>query len=103
MTLTALAIKDPAALLALVAKLRKAGVVKLGALVLGPEPREHHASERAEADPDAVAKQRHATMFAASRIQPPFVAPMRHDAPIPRILVQRQRADEAANGTKSQR
>jgi hypothetical protein len=97
-TLTDYAIDNPKGFLALVKDLRKAGVVKLGALVLGPAPREPSAAKD-EADPDAVARRKHEVMFAASRIRPPFVAPQRSEAGFPRAIVQRQARDEAANGT----
>lgn len=95
-SLTQFAMQDPAGFTAWCDQLRAAGVGKLGALVLVAKPRT--PGEKEDADPDAEAKRRHAIMFAASRVKPPFVAP----APAggsPRAIVQRQARDEAANGT----
>lgn len=96
MNLTEFAIKNPDGFIELVGKLRKAGVAKLGALVLGPEPRDH--VERDPVDPIAVAHKRHQVMFAASRIAPPFVPPQGSDNGTPRAIVQRRERDGAANG-----
>lgn len=97
MTLTQYAIERTDEFVAMVAKLRKAGVVKLGALVLGPEPREVAAHDRADADPDAAARRKHDVMFAASSIRPPFVAPSGRTS-VPKAVVQRQVRDEASRG-----
>lgn len=101
MTLTDYAIKNPEMFFNLVRELRKFGVAKLGALVLGPEPREVVAREPAEVDPFAAAHRHHDVMFAASRIRPPFVAPVASTADRPRAIVQRQARDEAAGGSTS--
>lgn len=103
MTLTSLAITDPEGFLQLVARMRKLGVVKLGALVLGPEPREHATTEKPKAAPNAEAFRKHQVMFAASRISPPFVPPVPTDANSPRAIVQRRARDEAAGGTQKSR
>ena len=96
----AFAVCDPEGFTSWCDQLRAAGVVKLGALVLGPKPRE--AGERDDVDPDAAARRQHDTMFAASRIKPPF-APRVVDGGIPRAIRERQARDGAADGTKSQR
>lgn len=97
MTLTAFAIQAPDAFVDLVKKLRAAGVVKLGALVIGPEPRD--AAVHEPVDPLAAARRKHDVMFAASSIKPPFVAPVAPDGGAPRAIVQRRERDEAADGT----
>ncbi len=99
MTLTQYAIENPEAFLALVARLRSAGVVKLGALVLGPPQAAPHVTR--EVDPNAEARRRHNVLFAASRIRPPFEP---SDAPgtEPKMVMQR-RASEEANGPQKSR
>ncbi len=97
----AFAVCDPTAFVAWCDQLRAAGVVKLGALVLGAKPRD--PVEAKDVDPDAARRREHDTMFAASRIKPPFLASVKSDSGTPRILVQRQARDEATGGTKSQR
>ncbi len=100
-SLTQYAMTEPKAFLSWCDELRAAGVVKLGALVLGPKPRDPSAPK--EVDPDADALRKHQTMFASTRIAPPFSPPSKGEAGLPRILVQRRERDEAANGSKSQR
>lgn len=98
MTLTRFAIEEPAKFVALVKELRAAGVVKLGALVLGPEPKAHASVTADPADPYAAARRKHEVMFAASSIRPPFAPAPTNTVNAPRAIVQRQERDEAANG-----
>jgi hypothetical protein len=97
-TLTNFAIHDTEAFIAMCDKLRARGVVKLGALVLGPVP--PTPADREEKDPDAKAKREHETMFAAVRYKPPF-EPRIVESDTPRIVVQRRQRDEAALNGKA--
>ncbi len=97
MTLTELAIDKPEAFVSLCDKLRRAGVVKLGALVLGPLPREAMPTVRDAKDPDAEARRKHEVMFAACRTRPPF-EPRVVESDTPRAVVQRRQRDEAPDG-----
>ena len=98
MSLTKLAIDRPDEFIDLVKKLRAVGVVKLGALVLGPEPKAHAAVTTDPTDPYAAARRKHEVMFAASSIRPPFAPAQTNTVNAPRAIVQRQERDEAANG-----
>lgn len=101
-SLTQFAMSEPEAFVAWCDKLRGAGVVKLGALVLGAKPHDG-TREKREVDPDAEARRKHDVMFASSRIKPPFEPPPPSEGGKPRIIVQRQARDEAARGAaKSQ-
>jgi hypothetical protein len=102
-SLTKLAIDDTDAFIALCDKLRARGVVKLGALVLGPLPPPARDGERDAKDPDAEARRKHDIMFAAVRFKPPF-EPRIVESDTPRAVVQRRERDEAERGkVKSQR
>lgn len=97
MTLTQMAAMETDAFLALCDKLRAKGVVKLGALVLGPLPPPPRDPNAEEKDPDAKARREHDTMFAAVRYKPPF-EPRVVESDTPRIVVQRRARDEAQRG-----
>lgn len=102
MTLTKLAAEDTDAFLALCDKLRAKGVVKLGALVLGPLPPPDRDADRKERDPDAQARRDHEIMFAACRVKPPF-EPRSAPSDLPRAVVQRRERDEASVGKVTRR
>lgn len=99
MRLTQLAVTSPERFAEFVAELRKLGVVKLGALVLGPKPPEvrTEAERQHEADPVTLARRaaeaaerRHATMFAASSMRPPLPVSPPDPGAAPRAVVQRR-------------
>lgn len=96
-TITAFAIQRPDDFVAWCDKLRAAGVVKLGALVLGQKPRDPSQVEK-DADPDAADRRAHDIMFASSSIKPPFAPRRATEAGYPNAIRERQ-ARDAANGT----
>ena len=101
-TLSSFAIQRPDDFCAWCDKLRAAGVVKLGALVLGPKPRSASDVEK-DADPDAAAKRAHDIMFASSRIKPPFVPRQNNEAGYPNAIRERLARTDANGTPKPQR
>ncbi len=107
MRLSQLAAHNPDAFADLVARMRKLGVVKLGALVLGPQP----LAPRSETETDAetakrhrmdAAERQHNTMFAASSVRPPLPVAPPDPGGEPRAVVQRrQGAAQAARGKRA--
>ena len=97
-SLSAFAMEDPAGFVRWCDTLRAAGVVKLGALVLGAKPRDPSASDK-DTDPDAEARRKHEIMFASSRIKPPFIPSRTSEAGYPAAVRERLARDGTANGT----
>lgn len=98
--LSALAADDPVAFDALVTRLRALGVVKLGALVLGPKPNDLASRSPREVDPHAAARRHHGVLFASTSIRPPMPEPVAPTNGAPRAVVQRRARDEAPHGAR---
>lgn len=100
MTLSQLALEDPAKFAKLVKELRALGVVAIEGdkLLLGELPRAHELAKREPRDPRAKAEQDRDVLFAATRFRPSLPEQSGPQSNVPKAIVQRRERNGARDG-----